>query len=262
MSPTITLTTDFGLIDHYVGTMKGVLLSRCPDARLVDISHDITPFCILSGAYTIAQAASYFPPGTVHLVVIDPGVGTARKALLLDAMGQYFVAPDNGVLTLIAARDGSWRARELVNPHLWLDSPSSTFHGRDIFAPVAAAIASGASQPCDVGPELSAINLLPDLEARETEAGSWQGKVLSVDRFGNIICNLRSADFRALASKRFRLYVGEHTITHFSKAFGEASQTLLFAYFGSSGYVEIGVNQASAAALTGARPGDVIRLQV
>src|SRR5581483_10205191 len=130
-APIVTFTTDFGLADHYAGTMKGVLLSRCPEARLVDISHEIPPFSIHAGAYAIDQAAPYFPPRTVHVVVIDPGVGTARRAVLLEALGQYFIAPDNGVLSMIAARDKNWRAFEIANPALWASSPSSTFHGRD-----------------------------------------------------------------------------------------------------------------------------------
>src|ERR1700761_6608992 len=114
--PIVTLTTDFGLADHYVGTMKGVILSRCPEAQLVDISHEIPPFSIYSAAYTIDQAAPNFPAGTVHLIVVDPGVGTARRGLCAEALGQVFVAPDNGVLSLIAARDANLRARELTNP--------------------------------------------------------------------------------------------------------------------------------------------------
>jgi S-adenosylmethionine hydrolase len=260
--PTITLTTDFGLMDHYVGTMKGVLLSRCPDARLVDISHETAPFCTTAAAYTIDQAARYFPAGTVHLVVVDPGVGTARRPLLLDAQGQYFIAPDNGVLSMIVSRDTFWKARELSNRDFWLDSPSSTFHGRDIFAPVAAAVACGAARPDDVGPEIRDIQLLPDLQATETEPGCWQGKVLSVDRFGNIISNFRAADFRELGSRQFTLSVGKHRITVFKKAFGEALKELLFAYFGSSGFIEIGLNQASAASLVNAAPGQGISLQL
>ena len=117
--PVITLTTDFGLADHYTGTMKGVLLKRCPDAQIVDISHNVAPFSIMAGAYTIAEAAPYFPSGTIHVVVIDPGVGTQRKALLVEACEQCFVAPDNGVLSMIVARDDASRAREIVNRSLW-----------------------------------------------------------------------------------------------------------------------------------------------
>ncbi|HMF78018.1 MAG TPA: SAM-dependent chlorinase/fluorinase, partial [Bryobacteraceae bacterium] len=123
--PIITLTTDFGLTDHYVGVMRGVLLSRCPDARVVDITHEIAPFSLYGGAFAVDQAAPYFPEGTIHLVVVDPGVGTARKPLLVEAMGQIFIAPDNGVLSLIAARDGNLRAREIANRDLWLPSPSN-----------------------------------------------------------------------------------------------------------------------------------------
>ena len=155
--PIVTLTTDFGLADHYVGTMKGVILSRCPGAQLVDISHEIPPFSIFSAAYTIDQAALYFPPGTVHLIVVDPGVGTPRRALCAEALGHLFVAPDNGVLSLVAARDANLRARELTNRELWLRTPSATFHGRDIFAPAAAALASGSARFEDVGPDRKSV---------------------------------------------------------------------------------------------------------
>ena len=262
LPPVITLTTDFGLQDHYVGTMKGVILSRCPDARLVDISHEIPPFSIHSGAYAIDQAAQYFPPGTVHVVVIDPGVGTPRKALLVEALGQYFIAPDNGVLSLILARDGSSKIHEITNRELWLESPSSTFHGRDIFAPVAAAIASGNTQPGDVGPLLDRIELLPNLNPQQIDQSTWEGKLLSIDHFGNAITNFKVAEFTMIRSRSFAIRLRDHEITEFRSTFEEARRAVCFAYFGSSGYIELGVNQGSAAALLGASPGDSITLSL
>jgi len=260
--PVITLTTDFGLADHYVGTMKGVILSRCPDARLVDISHELPPFSIVAGAYTIDQAAPYFAPGTVHLVVVDPGVGSARKPLLVEALGQYFVAPDNGVLSLIAARDRNARAYEISNRELWLPSPSSTFHGRDIFAPVAAAIASGAATGLHIGKLAAEMELLPDLTAVQMGPECWRGMVLSVDRFGNIITNLRASDCRRISSSAFHLDLPNGQVAAFRQTFAEAAEGLVFAYFGSSGYVEIGMNQESAAAQLGAAAGDRLTLRV
>lgn len=260
--PLVTLTTDFGLTDHYVGTMKGVLLSRFPGVRIVDISHELPPFSICSGAYTIDQAAPYFPSGTIHVIVIDPGVGTARKPLLLEALGQYFIAPDNGVLSMIIRRDAKAKAREITNRRLWLSAPSSTFHGRDIFAPVAAALASGAANAERVGPMLAKIELLPDLDARRTKPGQWQGKLLSIDHFGNAITNFGIAEFATIASSRFSLRVGTHRITSFQTTFGDAPDGRCFAYFGSSGYIELAVKQQSAAALLNAVPGDLVTLRV
>ncbi|MGH9552495.1 MAG: SAM hydrolase/SAM-dependent halogenase family protein, partial [Terriglobales bacterium] len=124
--PIITLTSDFGLQDHYVGAMKGVILNRCPQAHLVDITHDIPPFSLYAGAYAIDQTAQFFPPGAIHVVVVDPGVGTDRKPLLVEFQEQLFIAPDNGVLSLALARNGNSTARELTNRELWLPNPSST----------------------------------------------------------------------------------------------------------------------------------------
>jgi hypothetical protein len=260
--PVVTLTTDFGLADHYVGTMKGVLLTRCPSVRIIDISHEIPPFSIHSGAYTIDQAAPYFPAGTIHVIVVDPGVGTARKPLLLDALGQWFIAPDNGVLSMIIGRDQKANAREITNRDLWLNSPSSTFHGRDIFAPAAAALASSAANAEKIGPIVGKIELLPDLYARQVKPGQWKGKLLSIDRFGNAITNFSIAAFTIIASSRFSLHVGRHRITAFQATFGEAPDGVCFAYFGSSGYIELAVKQQSAAALLNASAGDRVTLRL
>lgn len=260
--PIITLTTDFGLADHYAGTLKGVLLTRCRDARIIDISHEVPPFSILAGAYTISQAASYFPPGTIHVVVIDPGVGTVRKAILVEASGQFFVAPDNGVLSLITAKDPGAIAREITNQALWLPSPSHTFHGRDIFAPVAGALANGSAVPETVGPILERMERLPGLDPEQLEADSWRGMVLNVDHFGNVITNFLSGAFPRIAEQPFTLEAGSRKVTSFGSTFGGAPQDLCFAYFGSSGYVELGMNQRSAAAYLGVRPGETVRLSV
>ncbi|HEX4769258.1 MAG TPA: SAM-dependent chlorinase/fluorinase [Bryobacteraceae bacterium] len=245
--PLITLTTDFGQSDHYVGTMKGVILSRCPSARIVDLSHQVPAFSILAGAYTIDQAAHYFPPETIHVVVVDPGVGTSRKALLVEANAMRFVAPDNGVLSLVAGRYPNLAIRELANKELFLPGISATFHGRDIFAAVAGALAAGRAESQDVGPELQLMELLPALHA-EFEHGSWHGIVLSVDHFGNIITNLRSSAFESVANQRFQISINGVAIDSFYPTFGAAPSGVGFAYFGSSGYIELGMNQASAAA--------------
>ena len=260
--PIITLTTDFGLADHYVGTMKGVLLSRCPDARVVDISHDVPPFSVHAGAYAMDQAAPYFPSGTVHVIVIDPGVGTPRKALLVEALEQYFIAPGNGILSMIYARDRGPKTHEIVNRDLWLPVLSHTFHGRDIFAPVAAALASGAARPADVGPLISEIQLLTDLEPEEIVPRFWRGTVLSIDRFGNVITNFSVAAFRQITTSPFTIRVTETDISRFRPTFAGAPRGLCFAYFGSSRYIELGMDQDSAAVFLRASPGNPISLQL
>lgn len=256
----ITLTTDFGLADHYIGTMKGVISSRCPSAHLVDITHEIPPFSLYSGAYAIAQAAPYFPAGTVHLVVVDPGVGTSRKSLVVQALGQIFVAPDNGVLSLIFALEPDAAVRELVNPKHSLANPSNTFHGRDLFAPAAAALANGDVSWADIGPETMDFQMLPDLQPIKTESGAWQGRVLSIDRFGNVITNFPARDFRQIQSGPFELLLKAASLTNFRRTFGDSLDEKPFAYFGSSGYVEVAINQRNASRALGVDAGDPVQL--
>ena len=258
----ITLTTDFGLTDHYVGTMKGVLLKRCPKAQIIDISHEIPPFSLYAGAYAISQAAPFFPTASIHVVVVDPGVGTTRRALLAQANKQYFIAPDNGVLSLVLLHQKNVRIREITNRKLWQNPVSDTFHGRDVFAPAAAALASGMAKPDDVGPELEQITMLPDLEPFEDQKGQWRGRILSVDHFGNVITNFRRDQFPGISPGNFTLSAGERQVTEFRTTFGDAPKGLCFAYFGSSGYVEIGINQSSAAEYLGVAAGDTVTLQV
>lgn len=260
--PLITLTTDFGLEDHYVATMKGVILARCPDATVIDISHSVPPFSIWSGAYTIDQAAPYFPAGTTHVVVIDPGVGTARKPILLEALGQYFIAPDNGVLSLIRKREtGRIVVREIANPDLILPRSSSTFHGRDVFAPAAAALASGMVQTVQVGPVLNQMEILDGIEARNNGPQQWTGAVLSIDHFGNVITNFKSSDFAGLSSGSFELRTSNRIVNALRQTFGGAPAGSCFAYAGSSGYIEIGMNQRSAAQFLSVSPGDALLLK-
>lgn len=255
--PIITLTTDFGLSDHYVGTMKGVILARCSNAVIVDINHDIPAFSILNGAYSISQAARFFPPQTIHVVVIDPGVGTSRKPILVEAGNQTFIAPDNGVLALILQQHRAASVREITNRALWLESPSDTFHGRDVFAPVAAALAAGLAKPDQVGPTLNSYEKLADLQARRIDTEITRGLVLNVDHFGNIVTNFPSYT----SSDTSSILVKDKEIRGFYKTFGEAPIGKLFIYHGSSGYLEIGMNQQSAAHALGVSLGDKISLR-
>jgi S-adenosylmethionine hydrolase len=259
MRPIITLSTDFGIADHYVGVMKGVISRICPDANVVDITHEIPPFSVCAGAYAIAQAAPYFPAGTIHVVVVDPGVGTSRRGIAFRNQAGTFIAPDNGVLSSFWREHERLNVRELTNENLWLREHSATFHGRDLFAPTAAKLAAGTIGWADLGPPVIDVVPLPILKAVQSQEGRWQGIVLSVDRFGNVITNLPS---RIGLSPKFVMTAAGREIRRFHLTFGEAGPGEVFVYGGSSGYYEIGMNQQSAAAHLGIGPGNPILLDV
>jgi len=233
----ITLTTDFGLSDPFVGIMKGVILGIAPDAHLVDISHDIRSYDIVEAAFTIESTYRYFPEGTVHVVVVDPGVGSARRPLAVASRGHIFVAPDNGVLSGVFTNE----AYHITNDSLFLDSVSQTFHGRDIFAPVAANLARGT--PIDsVGPRILNFIKKPLLRPRQ-QGDKLVATVLRVDKFGNIITNLRRSDL----PRDFTIQIAGLDITRLCANFSEAQPGEFFALEGSTGYIELALNQGSAA---------------
>lgn len=257
--PIITLTTDFGLADSFVGAMKGVILSALPEAEIVDITHGVEPFSVLDGALAIAQAAPYFPRRTVHVVVVDPGVGTARRPLMVSAGGQFFVGPDNGVLSLAWRGDPGSTARHITAEHYFRQPVSRTFHGRDIFAPVAAALGR-TFEPAPFGPEVKdAVRL--DIPEPWTEEHMIHGVILRVDRFGNLLSNLTAENAPRLfaAGAKFRMRIGAAEVTRLVRAFGDGAEGEPVAYLGSSGYLEIGVNRGNAARQIGAaRDGEFI----
>src|SRR5271166_4685381 len=202
----ITLTTDFGTSDHFVGTMKGVILGLQPLAQIVDITHEIQPFEVVQGAFVIAQAYSYFPKGSIHVVVIDPGVGSTRRPILAEMAGQYFVAPDNGVLSMVFSRELA-KVRHITNEKFFLKPLSRTFHGRDVFAPVAASLAKGVpagrfGKPIDDYLRLSLE------KPNRTGKRVWTGTVLKVDRFGNLVTNFHIDDFEQVKTRPFELNAG------------------------------------------------------
>jgi S-adenosylmethionine hydrolase len=256
--PIVTLTTDFGLSDHFVGTMKGVILGIAPRATIVDISHDVAPFQIAEGAYTIAQAYRYFPKKTIHVVVIDPGVGTERRAVLAQAAGQYFIAPDNGVLTMVYEAE-KHQVRAIANPKHFLPQVSKTFHGRDVFAPAAARLARGAA-PSSFGKIVRDYVQLGLIKPQRMARRAWMGAVLKVDRFGNLITNLRGADFPEIATRPFEISVGLRRIGDFAETFGARLPGELFVLVGSSGYLEVVINQGSAAKTLGCGVGAPVEL--
>lgn len=259
--PVITLTTDFGIQDHYVASMKGVILSVNPGTPIVDVTHEIPPFSIISGAYAISQAAPCFPPNTVHIVVVDPGVGTSRRPLLLQSGGQIFIGPDNGVFSLVAARNEEAKCFEITRRDLMRTAVSATFHGRDIFAPVGAAVACGKAGPSDVGPQIFDPIELDGLAVEQVDSGSWTGRILSVDRFGNLITNFQSSSFSFVQSGSFEIEIAGQCVTNYAATFGEVRGRDIFVYLGSSGYIEIGVNQGSAASGLHGTPGQPVTLR-
>jgi hypothetical protein len=251
--PILTLTTDFGLLDHYVGAMKGVILGICPQAQIVDIGHQVTPFEISEGAYLISQAYSCFPRKTVHVVVVDPGVGSARRPILLEAGGQFFVAPDNGVLAMIFGRE-KHKVRLISNEKLFRHPVSRTFHGRDIFAPVAAHLAAGLP-PARVGKLIDDF-LRPGFQKpQRIGKRTWSGKILKIDRFGNIITNFHMSDFPNLEQQNFAMQLGPRQIEILVHNYTESSPGEIFLIVGSSGYLEVSINQGSAAKAIGCEAG-------
>ncbi len=258
--PILTLTTDFGVSDHYVGVMKGVILGICPQAQMVDISHEVTPFEITEGAWLIAQAYHYFPPKTVHLVVVDPGVGTARRPILLEAAGQYFVAPDNGVLSMVYSRE-KHKIRLIANDRYYRKPVSRTFHGRDIFAPVAGHLCAGVL-PSRFGKPI-ADYLRPAFEKpQRTGKRTWNGRILKIDRFGNIITNFYVDDFPNLEQRDFLMTIGSREISVLARNYAETGPGELFLIVGSSGYLEVSVSQGSAASQIRCETGSAAELTI
>ena len=257
-APLITLTTDFGLSDHYVGAMKGVILSICPRARIVDISHGVSAYEIAEAAFTLAQTYRYFPRGAVHVAVVDPGVGTSRRPILAVAAGQYFIAPDNGVLSMIYARE-KHKVRAITADRYFLKPVSNTFHGRDIFAPVAAHLAGGVA-PARFGKPIGDYLRLDFDKPARTGRRTWTGAILKVDRFGNMVTNFSVEDFPDLGKRAFEMAVGPRRVGALARHYAERGPAEPFLIVGSAGYYEISVGQASAAKLLGCAAGAPLEL--
>lgn len=256
----ITLTTDFGLADHFTGVMKGVILGIAPESRIVDITHETRAYDIDEAAFTIAQSYRYFPPKTVHVVVVDPGVGTMRRPILVEAADQFFVGPDNGVFAFILSQEKN-KVRAISNAKYFLQPVSSTFHGRDVFAPVAAHLASGVS-PARIGKPiddyLRPCSVKPDRTARR----GWTGSILRVDRFGNAITNFLASDFPRALEGPFEMSVGLQEVSRLAKNYEQFGIGELFVIVGSSGYLEVSAGQASAARILGVGVGAPVELRI
>jgi S-adenosylmethionine hydrolase len=271
MSAIITLTTDFGLSDAYVASMKGVILGINHEVKLVDVCHSVRPQDILQGAFVLNTVFEYFPEGTIHLVVIDPGVGTERKAIILRTPAAYFVAPDNGVLSYIiehfsgkSAEVSTGRkkvklkppleAYTITNPRFWRPAVSSTFHGRDIFAPVVAWLSLG-YQPAQLGDRITSVNSLPLLHPQRRPDGSLVGHIIHIDIFGNLVTNIRAEDLPE-EKESVTINAGGHSIQGLSLTYAEREG--LLALIGSSGYLEVSLNRGSAAHFLNADTGSEV----
>lgn len=259
--PLITLTTDFGTREYYTGAVKGAILAVHPEARLVDLSHDVPAHDIWAGAFVLFGACHLFPPGTIHLAVVDPGVGSARKAVVVVTERQLFVGPDNGVLSLALSRQQVKSVIWVSNERYFRRPVSPVFHGRDIFGPVTGRLAAGID-PRELGPEVESYQQLAVPPVRES-AGCLEGRVLHVDRFGNVITNL-GADLLQrpeLRTERVRVTVNGRTIDRWRRTYAEGGEDELFLLVGSCDLLEIAGYCKPAARLLDARRGTKVVLE-
>ena len=258
----ITFTTDFGLTEHYVGAMKGVIHTIHPAARVIDITNSVQSFDILDGAIAISQAYDYFPKDTIHVVVVDPGVGGARRPILAH-VGQYmFLAPDNGVLSLVFEREERVSVRHITSEHYFHHPVSNTFHGRDIFAPVAAYLSKGVDS-AKFGEEITDFTRFAAPRPKVVGENTWKAIVLKTDKFGNLITNITAKDIPQMfngSSTSFKLSVGKAEVTNLISSYSAGAQGELFAIVGSTGFLEISSNKAPASRLAGADKGSEVSL--
>ncbi len=274
MAAVVTLTTDFGLTDGYVAAMKGVILGINPEVTLVDISHNITPQNISQAAFVLSTVYPCFPRETIHLVVVDPGVGTERRAIILRTPVASFVAPDNGVLSYVirglatrplagetsinlAELEPGLEAVALTEPRFWRQPVSATFHGRDILAPVAGRLSLGLP-PINFGEAVTSVTVLPLPHPYQAADGSLVGHIMHIDHFGNLITNIKGKDLPP-ARLPLTIEVGNQVITGLSRTYAEANG--LLAVMGSSGYLEVSMKEGSAAARLNAEVGNEVRLR-
>lgn len=293
MDAIITLTTDFGLADAYVAAMKGVILGINPGATLVDVCHTIQPQNIYQAAFVLSTACQFFPERTIHLVVVDPGVGTERRAIILSTPTAYFVAPDNGVLSYVIQQsikgrlkrrsssedysppsrlkeqgtEGNLQQVELeagleavaiTKPQFWRSPVSPTFHGRDIFAPVAAQLSLGLPLAA-FGERITSLAVIPLPLLHRGPDGSLVGHIIHIDSFGNLITNIKSDDLPQ-AKQAINVEVGNQYISELSHTYAEGKE--LLALIGSSGYLEVALKRGSACAFLNAKVGDEVRLRL
>jgi S-adenosylmethionine hydrolase len=252
----IALLTDFGTTDYFVGAMKGAILSICETAKIVDITHEINPQAVRAASFTLRACYEDFPPKTIFIAVVDPGVGSNRRAILVETGDYFFVAPDNGLLSFVFDKNEnsvageSYRAFELTNEKFFARNVSRTFHGRDIFAPVAAHLANGVA-PEEFGGEIDDFVHIEDSEPREISEKIIEAEIIHTDRFGNLITNLRKENLPA----KFSIEIAGRKIAKLQTFFAEAERGEIFMIFGSAGFLEIVAFQASAQNLLKVKTG-------
>ncbi|MGA3166675.1 MAG: SAM-dependent chlorinase/fluorinase [Terriglobia bacterium] len=255
--PLITLITDFDTTDHFVGTMKGVIMNINPDVDIVDICHKVASYDIFDAAFTLAQSYRFFPPDTIHLVVVDPGVGTARRPLLVRTLAYKFVAPDNGVLSLIYEREENVEVRHITADHYFLNPVSNTFQGRDVFAPVVGWLSKGVDVD-KFGDPITEYTKFASPKPKHVGDSLIKGVALRIDKFGNIITNLTPEDVPQLFAENpppFKIMINEQEVTRLNLAYSMGKPAEVFAIVGSSGYIEICTNRGSAAKILNVNRG-------
>ena len=239
--------------------MKGVIASIAPTASVIDITHYITPFELLEGGFTVLQAYTAFAKKTIHVAIVDPGVGSARRPILVEAAGQYFIGPDNGLFTLLYHEQPKHKVRAITNTKYFLKDVSATFHGRDVFAPCAAHLAAG-KLASTFGPLIHDYTRATGIFATRTGKRAWTGQVLKTDHFGNLITNLHIREFEEIVSRPFELLVGSVVVNKFAVNYQECGFGEPFAIIGSSGFIEVSVSQANAAKQLGCGAGAPVEL--
>jgi S-adenosylmethionine hydrolase len=258
----VTLLTDFGTADFFVGALKGALLASHPEARIVDITHEVPPYDVEAGAFTLRAAFETFPAGTVHVAVVDPGVGSARRAIVVEGRGHTFVGPDNGLFGHVYARVQPFRVFQLTNANYFRSEVSQTFHGRDIFAPVAGALSRGV-KASEMGPEVFDFVRLPTAAPERAADGTLVGAVIHIDRFGNLVTNITHEELSEAAFARgARLTIAGREVRSFRRFFAEDVEGIgePFAVWGSAGLLEVAVYRDSAARVLGVKRGDKVEV--
>jgi S-adenosylmethionine hydrolase len=257
--PIITLLTDFGTKDHYVASMKGVILSINPRCPLIDITHQVSPHDIREGAFILANAYSHFPKGAIHLAVVDPGVGGARRPLLLVTENYFFVGPDNGLFTMISRKESVRQIIALENRKFHLADISTTFHGRDIFAPAAAHLSTGV-KPSALGHKIDSLKKL-EFKGSFIKGGKLLGEIVHVDTFGNLVSNIDEGGLiRVIQGRPFVIRVGREMIRGLKKGYWEGKRDEPIALLGSGGYLEISVREGNAQKVLKMKRGDLIEI--
>ncbi|MHA1581663.1 MAG: SAM hydrolase/SAM-dependent halogenase family protein [Candidatus Baldrarchaeia archaeon] len=265
MKKVITLLTDFGLRDPYVGAMKGVILSICPDVNIVDISHEIRKFDIRQGAYVLAASAPFFPRGTIHIGVVDPGVGTTRKAIIIETKRSFYIGPDNGLLALAALREGIKKVVQITNSKYMLPRVSRTFHGRDIFAPAAAYLANGVPIE-NFGPLLDEYEIL-SFSKPHVRKDQIEGEVIYIDGFGNIVTNIYSEILEKVGigeEDKIKILLNDELekVLKICKAYNEVKKGEFLAIIGSGNFLEISINQGNTAKKLNVKEGAKIKIKL